>query len=201
MQRNTCKRYIMHKKTDTQEFDIPKDDIECWERYPKHRWVYELSRLLDAQNIKWSPYEVAELPLRELNIEMSSKTSVIRQPGFIYIKHPEGQHMSTEAYITKGEIKLMRHLTPETFKELGQLNGDVELRISAFVSLYFQKFTGVMAIETYSNEIFRIKLRPYVDISKETNQEVIKLARRIYKKQEHTVIGLTDRSLHETLAS
>jgi hypothetical protein len=191
----------MHRKTDTQEFDIPKDDIECWERYPKHRWVYELSRLLDAQSIKWSPYEVDTLPNRELNIELFSRKTLVRQPGYIYMKKSEGRHMFTEMYITKGEIKLMRHIDPVTKEELPSLIGEVELRLSAFVTLYFQKFTGVVGVETYSNEIFRIQLRPHVDISLEANQEVVKLAKRIYKKSDVTAVGLTDRATHETLAS
>jgi hypothetical protein len=191
----------MHRKTDTIEFDIPKDDIECWERYPKHRWVYELSRLLDAQSIKWSPYEVDSLPNRELNIDMVSRKALVRQPGYIYMKKSEGQHMLTEMYITKGEIKLMRHIDPITKKELPSLIGEVELRLNAFVTLYFQKFTGVVGVETNANEIFRIQLRPYVDINVETNQEVVKLAKRIYKKTDVTVFGLADRAIHETLAS
>jgi len=191
----------MHRKTDTQELDIPKDDIECWERYPKHRWIYEMSRLFDAQNIKWSPYEVESLPDRELNIDlMSSKTSV-RQPGYIYTKKPEGRHIYTELYVTKGEIKLMRHIDPETGKVLGSLIGEVELRLNAFVTLYFQKFTGVITAETYANEIFRIRLRPYFSTSLETDQDVIKLIKRIYKRTDITLSGLTDRVLHETLAS
>lgn len=191
----------MHRKTDTQDFDIPKDDIECWERYPKHRWVYELSRLLDSQNIKWTPFESEGLTDRELNIEMVSYAPIIRQPGYIYTKKPEGQHLLTEVYVTKGEIKLMRHLDPKTRLELPALIGEVELRLSAFITLYFQKFTGVMGIETYANEIFRIQLRPHLDITQETNQEVVKLAKRIYKRIDITVHGLADRSLQESLAS
>lgn len=191
----------MHRKTDTIDFDIPKDDIECWERYPKHRWIYEMSRLLDAQNIKWSPYAVDSLPDRELNIDMLSNRSLIRQPGYIYMKKADGRHMLTEMYITKGEIKLMRHIDPETRKELPGLIGEIELRLSAFVTLYFQKFTGTVGVESYSNEIFRMQLRPHVDISSETNQEVVKLAKRIYKKTDVTAIGLTDRAIHETLTS
>lgn len=191
----------MHRKTDNFDFDIPIDDIECWERYPKHRWVYERSRLFDAQNIKWSPYDVEFLPDRELNIEMQTSRTIIRQPGYIYTKKAAGQKMFTELYIIKGEIKLMRHINHKTGEELPALIGEVELRLNAFVTLYFQKFTGVVGVETYTNEIYRIQLRPHVDISNETNQEVVKLAKRIYKKSDATVIGLTDRAIHEALTS
>jgi hypothetical protein len=178
----------MNRKTDNQILDIPEDDIECWQRYPKHRWVYELSRLLDSQNIKWSPYEVDNLPTRELNIRLVSNKTYVRQPGFIYIKRPNAELMITEAYITKGEIKLMRHIDPKTKKELSTLSGEVELRISAFTTLYFQKFTGVMVFETYSNEIYHIQLRPYLAIIDDTNQEVIKLVKRIYKKLDFILV-------------
>lgn len=191
----------MHKKSDNIEFDIPKDDIECWDRYPKHRWVYELSRLLDAQSIKWSPFEVSTFPNRELNMELTSLKALVRQPGFIWMKKSEGPHLLTEMYITKGEIKFMRHIDPNTRKELPNLIGGIELRLSAFVALYFQKFTGVVATETLSNEIYRMQLRPYIEISQETNQELIKLAKRIYKKSDLTTVGLADRAIHETLAS
>ncbi|HEY6437334.1 MAG TPA: hypothetical protein VIY47_12150, partial [Ignavibacteriaceae bacterium] len=165
----------MHRKTDIQELDIPNDDIECWDRYPKHRWVYELSRLLDAQNIKWSPFEVESLSERELNIVMKSEKSLMSQPGFIYVNKPAGPHIFSEIFLTKGEIKLIRHIDSSSNIELDSLVGEVELRLNAFITLYFQKFTGVITTETYSNEIFRIYLRPYLDITQEKNQEVIKL--------------------------
>jgi hypothetical protein len=191
----------MHKKTDTFEFDIPKDDIECWERYPKYRWMYELSRLLDSQNIRWSPYFQQSLPDRELSIELVTQETILRQPGFIYIKKPDGQHVISEVYIVKGEIRNLRHFDPITDNELESLIGVVELRISAFVTLHFQKFTGVISVDTYANEILRIRLRPHVDPSHETNIDIIKLIKRIYKKTEITLNGPTDRVLHETLAS
>lgn len=190
----------MHRKTDMNEFNIPKDDIECWERYPKHHWVYDLSRLLDAQNIKWSPYLIDGLT-RELNVDLISMQPVVKQPGFIYVKHPEGRHITTEIYIAKGDIKLMRHINVDTGEILESLIGEVELRLSAFMTLHFQKFTGVITAETYGNEIFRVRLRPFRDISLEANQDVIKLVKRIYKKTDITLSGLTDRALHETLAS
>lgn len=191
----------MNRKTDIIGLDIPKDDIECWEKYPKHHWVYDLSRLLDAQNIKWSPYEADSLPHRELNIDLYSKETKVRQPGFIYIKEPEGNHLISEVYISKGEIKYLRHIDTKTGKEIPVV-GEVELRLSAFVTLYFVKFTGVITTETYGNEIFKIRLRPQSDLSLENNPDIIKLIRRIYKRSDSQhLLGLTDRSLHETLAS
>lgn len=191
----------MHRKTDTYELDYPKDDIESWERYPKHRWVYELSRLLDSQNIKWSPYDVSSLQGRELNIELVSINPIIRQPGYIYVRKSDGDHIITETHIIRGEIKNIRHFDSVTNNELDSLIGEVELRISAFVTLHFQKFTGVLSIDTYGHDIFRIRLRPHVDPASEANADVLKLIKRIYKKSDVIVSGPSDRILHESLAS
>lgn len=191
----------MHKKTDTIELDIPRDDIDCWERYPKHRWVYDLSRLLDAQHIEWSPYEVPMYPLRTSNMNLETNQPIVRQSGFIYTKTPEGEHLTTELFIAKGEIKLIRHIDRDTGKELANLVGEVELRLSAFVTLHFAKFTGVITCETYGHDIRKIQLRAYSDLSLTTDSEIIKLTKRIYKRSDLTFNGLTDRILHETLAS
>lgn len=191
----------MHKKTDTVELDIPKDDIDCWERYPKHHWVYDLSRLLDAQHIGWSPYEVPMYPYREINMRLITESPVIRQSGFIYTKKPEGDHLFTEVYISKGEIKSIRHIDPNSGKELANLLGEIELRLSAFVTLHFAKFTGVITCETYGHDIFGIRLRAYSDLSLTTNTEIIKLTKRLYKRTDTPLNGLTDRILQESLAS
>lgn len=191
----------MHRRADTYDFDIPKDDVECWDRYPKHRWVYELSRLLDAQNIKWSPFKTKSLTDEELNINLISTNTILYQPGVIYLKRPNEQCVITEIYIMKGEIKMMHHLDSETGKELPSMIGEVELRLNAFITLYFQKFTGVISTDTYANEIFRIRLRPYVEYDSQSDIEIMKLIKRIYKKTDITLSGPADRVLHETLAS
>ena len=72
----------MNRKTDTQELDIPKDDIECWTRYPKYRWVYELSRLLDSQHIRWSLFEIDDLTNKELNIKLLQRGKLLRRFPF-----------------------------------------------------------------------------------------------------------------------
>lgn len=189
----------MHRKTENIELDIPRDDIECWERYPKHHWVYDMSRLLDAQSIKWAPYEAQGLTWATPNIVLQTE-ELMCKPGIIYTKMPEGQRMCTEVYIIKGEIKLMRHIDPKTGL-IDALIGGIELRINAFVTLYFTKFTGVITVETYGNDIYRIQLKPYSGLALTTNADIVKLTKRIYKKTDLSVSGLTDRSLHETLAS
>jgi len=179
----------MNKKPiEVQDLDIPKNDIECWERYPKHHWVYDLSRLFDAQNIKWSPFRTPILNHAIFNLRINSENMIAlpkdKEPGYIYIQEPMGTKIITEVYLIKGEIKLMRHIDPNTLEEISGIIGEVELRMNAFVTLYFQKFTGVFLTETYKNEIYEMSLKPLSIFHSENNLEVIKLIKKIYKKHD-----------------
>src|ERR1700679_2632731 len=96
----------MHKKTNLYDLDIPEDDVECWNRYSKHQWVYDLSRLLDAQGIKWSPFECQGLDKRIINMQIyAAGKGIVSESGYLYKKHSEGHRAITEVFIIKGEIK------------------------------------------------------------------------------------------------
>jgi hypothetical protein len=190
----------MNKKIDIQGLDIPKDDVECWWKYPKHRWVYETSRLLDAQNIKWSPYKHELYTEQVPSITLMSTDSIEYTPGSVFVGQHDGEHLLSSVYISKGEIKLLQHYDALSRKEIVELIGNIELRISAFVSMHFQKFTGVITIESIGHVITSIRLRPELDLI--TNVESVKLIKRIYKKNDLVHIhGLTDQQLHEVLVS
>jgi len=192
----------MQKKIDINDLDIPKNDIECWNRYPKHKWVYDKSRLFEAQNIEWSPFTRDHLPDHVYTFDIDTETSI---PGVYYLggricyKKLNERELINQVYILKGEIKLLQHFDARSKLQLDTTIGDVELRINAFVTLYFQKFSGVVTFETDGNQIIRAKLRPEPGII--PNSENVKLYKRIYKKVELDISGHTDRSLHEIIAS
>ena len=191
----------MHKKTDIQDLDIPTDDVECWERYPKHRWVYNLSRLLDAQGVKWSPFKTNELDFEQQDLELQTDQDIKYKSGSIFVKKPEGHQILSEVYLVKGEIRLIRYFDKTSLKETDSFVGNLELRINAFVSMHFQKFTGVISLEFSGNDVMSVKLRASPELGDTVNPDIIKLFRRIYKKSDSTLNGLTDRIHQETLAS
>ncbi len=192
----------MHKKIEIQDLDIPVDDVDCWERYPKHRWVYDLSRLLDAQNIKWSPFMSDTFLNQAVNMYLESNNNLAYMPAWIYINNPVGKQILSEAYIVKSEIRYIRYVDKITKQLITDNVGDVELRVSAFVSIHFQKFTGVITAETIGSNIYSIRLRPMPELALKANPDISKLIKRIYKKNDVShLTGLSDHLLHETRTS
>ena len=192
----------MHKKIEVNELDIPRDDIECWERYPKHKWVYDVSRLLDSQNIKWSPFKTDNLPDMIANMYLESLEAVAYAPGWIFISNPIGKQILSEVYIIKGEIKHISYADKLTNTHITENVGDVELRINAFITMHFQKFTGVISIETIGGSIYSIRLKAISDLSLNSDNTIAKLIKRIYKKNDLIhIIGLSDHTLHDSHAS
>lgn len=190
----------MNKKFERLELDIPLDDIDCWNRYPKHRWVYDMSRLLDSQNIKWSPFECEDLPDRELNMELLTNNTVIKQPGFIYVDLPKTHALFSEIYIIRGEIKHLKHVDAHAWSDMQSPSGALDIRLNAFVSIHFAKFTGVLSTKSYGTNIYMCKLRPW---NTSTDSTTEKLIARIYRKQNNVSSsnGLSDRVLQEIVAS
>ena len=189
----------MHKKIETPEFDIPFDDIDCWNRYPKQRWVYDMSRLFDAQGIQWSPFKSETLTHKIPNMQLISNRDIMYEPAYIYIGNTYTTEIITEVYITKGEIKLLRCVNNTLIQEH---IGNIDLRITAFISIHFQKFSGVITISSSGNDITSIRLRPYQELNSDSTSDINRLIKRIYKKTDlATLSGLTDHVIHESFAS
>ena len=176
------------RKVDIHNLNIPLDDIDCWTRYPRHHWVYDLSRLLDAQGLKWSPFATENNKDKIPNLILESNAHVSYNSGYIYTSMPVADKKITEVFLLKGEIKHIRHT------DSSNLVGEIELRISAFIALHFQKFTGIITVITYGNNIYSISLRAHSDIEQETDAEIIKLYKKIYKKIDSLLTGLTDQT-------
>lgn len=170
----------MHKRI---ELDIPINDIECWEKYPKHRWVYDKTRLFDSQNILWRPYITDELKDTTPIISLKTDTNNI-EIGNIFYNSPKGQETISELYIIRGEIKYVQHTNSNTGDVLDSIPGGTDIRIMAFISMHFQKYTGVLSIKTIGLEIIDVCLRSIQPkLALKANQEIDKIIKRIYKNR------------------
>lgn len=158
--------------------DIPLDDQSAWDMYPKYRWVYSTSRLLDLQNVQWSiyygtPFTSGLYEFQGVNdIVLSHKNdpTPVTRAGMVFVDGSKvtGDALITDAVILKGELKWLAHHTENLQDEddkicigkkvLDEINGGVELRIAAFAKMALPKFTGVVSVDTVGTTIVGVRL-------------------------------------------
>lgn len=170
-----------------EEYNFPISDYEAYQKYPKLNWVYNQTRLLTEQHIEWSPFPTEALTtgIRPFTFD-TNKCEFFNDVaklgnGFIYVAPVHGDSVYTECAIVKGEVKWMSHYD-ESFTLNADISGAVDLRISAFVTLFMNKFSGIISFETIDNEIYGIKLRPTQELISSYPPEASKLLKKLYKK-------------------
>lgn len=187
--------------------DIPLTDYAAWEMYPKYRWVYSTSRLLDLQNIKWSPFYNNELcaSLEEFaidskigNVQEVWQQSTIQEGksviGAIFVKPTVGEYLTTDAVILKGELKWLAHHTRKAEldknqmhvgkKVLNEVRGDIELRISALSKMALPKYTGVISVDTIGTTIVSTRLRMTPDVIEQYPDGWMKSIIKLYNRKQ-----------------
>jgi hypothetical protein len=189
--------------------DIPLTDQAAWDLYPKHRWVYCTSRLLDLQNIEWSLFynETFCASLEELGgarnfTEQEMWTDVLKDgdpmPGTIFIKPLSGDSLTTDVVVLKGELKWLAHHTHSVSerkshlvvgkKVLPEVRGELDLRIAALTRMHFQKFTGVISVDTIGNVIVGVRLRMTPDVISQYPKDWMKHVVKLYNRKQWAAI-------------
>lgn len=174
---------------------IPVNDLDAWNMYPKFRWVYETSRLMDIQNINWAPFqqENYETTLPAYNINKITDIKQVpfiaagmQHTGAIFIERLAGEHLITDVVVQKGCVKWLKHHRFNDKNErvvIDVINGNLELKINAMITLHFQKYIGVLSIETIGQNIIAIRLRMTSEIIDQYPEDWLKKVQRVYNRR------------------
>lgn len=162
--------------------DVPLNDETAYKLYPRYNWVYSTSRILDMQNIEWAPFAMAGLdfPLKEFAL-VNDETG-----GTIYTKRLDGELLTTDVAIMKGELKWAAHHKTNddgTRELIDELRGDIELRISALTTLHFKKFAGIISVDTIGHDIIAVRLCMTTDVVDQYPDDWLKRVLRIYNRR------------------
>ena len=162
--------------------DVPLNDETAYKLYPRYNWVYSTSRVLDMQNIEWSPFSMkgSEFPLIEFPLVDTPEA------GVIYTRPLIGDKLTTDVAIMKGDIKWAAHHSVDDNGEktlVNELRGDIELRISALTTLHFKKFAGIISVDTIGHDIIAVRLRMTTDIVDKYPEDWLKRVLRIYNRR------------------
>lgn len=162
--------------------DVPLNDETAFKLYPRYNWVYSTSRILDMQNIEWAPFAMngLDFPLKEFALVDDESG------GTIYTHKLDGDKLTTDVAIMKGELKWVAHhkTCEDGTKELiSELRGDIELRISALTTLHFKKFAGIISVDTIGRDIIAVRLRMTTDVVDQYPEDWLKRVLRIYNRR------------------
>ena len=159
--------------------DIPLNDEVAYKLYPKYNWVYSTSRLLDFQKVDWTPFGGGDFT--QMHSEFPVTPSAV-----IFTRQLSGDRLTTDVAVMKGDIKWAKHhiINEKGEKELlDELRGGVELRISALTTMHFQKFAGVISVDTIGDVIVAVRLCMTVDVVDQYPEDWLKRVLRIYNRR------------------
>lgn len=161
---------------------IPTDDPDCWQLYPKHRWVYNKLTIAESQGIPCGPhgvmpeqFPVFSKPIFNLKgmgvgsmaICNAEVLAHVYHPGHFWMEMFAGDHVSTDCAVVDGHVKWLRHATGVaseggTFDCWTIESGNrpkLELKIEDWVRQHMAGYTGMMNFESIGGGLIEAHLR------------------------------------------
>jgi hypothetical protein len=164
------------------EVTIPTDDMVAWRLYPKHRWVYNKLLICETQGIEGAPHGVdpASFPVFSKPIYnmhgmgvgtriANSADELARdlQPGHMWMRLLEGEHVSTDVAVENGEPRWWRHTIGKSlgggvfdyWTVLAEARPEIESYCGDWLRRYLGGYTGCVNFETIGARIIEGHLR------------------------------------------
>ena len=161
---------------------IPTDDPDCWELFPRHRWIYNKLRIAESQGLVCGPHGLVppEFPVFSkpvINLKGMGVGSCavfshadyerVYQPGHMWMPLLEGDHVSTDCAVVNGALVWSRHATGVPwrggmFKHWtihAAKRPVLDTFLSGWVRQHMAGYTGMMNFETIAGAIIEAHLR------------------------------------------
>jgi hypothetical protein len=161
---------------------IPTDDPDCWELFPKHRWIYNKMLIAETQGLEHGPFGVPPprfpmfakpiVNLKGMGVGSQVITTLAdweRQPrpGLMWMPLFEGEHVSTDVAVLNGETRWWRHVVGQSLPDglfdywtiLGEQRPDLESYVGDWIHRHLADYTGMLNVETIAGKIIEAHLR------------------------------------------
>ncbi len=162
--------------------NIPTEDSDAWQWYPRYRWVYDklavaLSQGLDAGPHGTLPprFPVFSKPIVNLKgmgigsrlLKSQADYERSYEPGHFWMTLLEGRHVSSDLAVVDGVPRWWRHVTGKPAGEgtfdywilHAEPDAAIEQRCGAWVRTHLGGYTGMLNLETISGTIIEAHLR------------------------------------------
>ena len=162
--------------------NIPTEDSDAWQWYPRHRWIYDKLAVALSQNLEAGPhgtppprFPVFSKPIVNLK-GMGAGSRVLHSqadydehyaPGHFWMPLLDGRHLSTDIAVVDGEPRWWRHVTGEAagggtfdyWTVQAASEPVIEAHCGAWVRAHLAGYTGMLNLETIGGRIIEAHLR------------------------------------------
>jgi hypothetical protein len=161
---------------------IPTDDELAYQRYPRHRWIYNKLLICETQGLDNAPHDImpSQFPvfskpiynMRGMGcggkiIESPEQFRAAVQPGHMWMPLLHGEHVSTDAAVNDGEPVWWRHTIGKTLEQgmfdhwviLGESRPKIEEYCGEWLRRHLKGYTGCVNFETIGGKIIEAHLR------------------------------------------
>jgi hypothetical protein len=161
---------------------IATDDADGYLWNPAHRWVYNKLTIAESQGLECAPhgvdpphYPVFSKPIFNLDgmgvgsrrLSSVEDYAVARQPGHMWMRLLEGEHVSSDAAVVDGKMRWIRHVlglarTGGTFDYWtieDRPRPILESYCARWIESFMAGYTGMLNIESIDDRIIEVHLR------------------------------------------
>lgn len=161
---------------------IPTEDGDAYLWYPQHKWVYNKLQVAESQGIECGPhgidppsFPVFSKPIYNMR-GMGAGTRLFRtlkeykhgqRPGHMWMALLEGEHVSTDVAVVRGDPKWWRHATGipleggmfDHWVVWAEPRNGLEQACADWIRTNMAGYTGMMNLETIGGRIIEAHLR------------------------------------------
>ncbi len=164
------------------ELFIPTEDGDSYRLFPEYRWIYNKMMIADSQGLANGPHglEPESFPVFSKPIYnmrgMGAGSRVLRtekeyqynqRPGHMWMSLLDGEHVSSDVAVVKGEAKWWRHVVGKAIGDgmfdywtvLGAARPEIEDYCGAWLRRHMAGYTGMVNFETIDARIIEAHLR------------------------------------------
>ena len=174
-------QYFEHTRC-PDHIEIPTDDPDCWRLYPDHRWLYNKLAVAESQGLECAPhgviptsYPVFSKPIFNLKgmgvdahlLRSDSDYRARARPGCMWMAFLEGEHVSSDIAIVRGEALWWRHAVGlalpggafDYWTVHAAARPELERYCGAWMREHLAGYTGMVNLETIGGKIIEAHLR------------------------------------------
>ena len=163
------------------DVNVPTDDLDAYEWYPEHKWVYEKLKIAQSQSLlcgtgnqwpaKFPVFAKPNINLRGMGLDSGVVATAAEfealPEGHMWMPFFDGDHISSDCAIVRGEMQWARHAVGFPWHRgmfthwviENTQRPELNQFLSSWIKQHMAGYTGMMNFETIGGKIIEAHLR------------------------------------------